>query len=109
VSMLACWCWETRESCSLSLHDALPISNDQGVVRCELGELAAGSNVTVRIVVEARALGSLTNVVRVSGTEADLEPANNAMSAVTQDRKSTRLNSSHVSISYAVSCLKKKR
>src|SRR5437868_11949038 len=27
---------------------------------------------------------------------------------VTQDRKSTRLNSSHVSISYAVFCLKKK-
>src|SRR5699024_11274876 len=27
----------------------------------------------------------------------------------TQDRKSTRLNSSHVSISYAVFCLKKKR
>src|SRR5437870_1602726 len=26
-----------------------------------------------------------------------------------QDRKSTRLNSSHVAISYAVSCLKKKR
>src|SRR5699024_11358804 len=29
--------------------------------------------------------------------------------AYTQDRKSTRLNSSHVSISYAVFCLKKKR
>src|SRR5699024_12121725 len=28
--------------------------------------------------------------------------------AVAQDRKSTRLNSSHVSISYAVFCLKKK-
>src|SRR5699024_1482821 len=28
--------------------------------------------------------------------------------ALTQDRKSTRLNSSHVSISYAVFCLKKK-
>src|SRR5699024_12622036 len=27
----------------------------------------------------------------------------------TQDRKSTRLNSSHVSISYAVFCLKKKK
>src|SRR5690625_6214912 len=27
----------------------------------------------------------------------------------TQDRKSTRLNSSHVAISYAVFCLKKKR
>src|SRR5699024_12420572 len=29
--------------------------------------------------------------------------------AVAQDRKSTRLNSSHVSISYAVFCLKKKK
>src|SRR5699024_12444456 len=28
---------------------------------------------------------------------------------IRQDRKSTRLNSSHVSISYAVFCLKKKR
>src|SRR5207249_152427 len=28
--------------------------------------------------------------------------------AITKDRKSTRLNSSHVSISYAVFCLKKK-
>src|SRR5436309_10325503 len=30
-------------------------------------------------------------------------------SAVRRDRKSTRLNSSHVKISYAVLCLKKKR
>src|SRR5699024_12596854 len=29
--------------------------------------------------------------------------------SMSQDRKSTRLNSSHVSISYAVFCLKKKR
>src|SRR5699024_12841517 len=29
--------------------------------------------------------------------------------AITTDRKSTRLNSSHVSISYAVFCLKKKK
>src|SRR5690625_5757835 len=28
---------------------------------------------------------------------------------ITEDRKSTRLNSSHVAISYAVFCLKKKR
>src|SRR5699024_12148982 len=31
------------------------------------------------------------------------------IAAVSADRKSTRLNSSHVSISYAVFCLKKKR
>src|SRR5690349_23536576 len=32
-----------------------------------------------------------------------------AASALNQDRKSTRLNSSHVEISYAVFCLKKKK
>src|SRR5699024_11340683 len=32
-----------------------------------------------------------------------------AVSQLGQDRKSTRLNSSHVSISYAVFCLKKKK
>src|SRR5690242_21611608 len=31
------------------------------------------------------------------------------ISAIKQDRKSTRLNSSHMSISYAVFCLKKKK
>src|SRR5207249_7297156 len=36
------------------------------------------------------------------------EPAREA-AVKTVDRKSTRLNSSHVSISYAVFCLKKKR
>src|SRR5207249_8294039 len=32
-----------------------------------------------------------------------------AVAAIEEDRKSTRLNSSHVSISYAVFCLKKKK
>src|SRR5207249_5464898 len=35
--------------------------------------------------------------------------ANSARGVVNIDRKSTRLNSSHVSISYAVFCLKKKK
>src|SRR5690349_23742473 len=35
-------------------------------------------------------------------------PASLASQVVTSDRKSTRLNSSHVEISYAVFCLKKK-
>src|SRR6266498_1263890 len=38
------------------------------------------------------------------GLEGDFHP-----SAVSRDRKSTRLNSSHVRISYAVFCLKKKK
>src|SRR5699024_12101414 len=37
-----------------------------------------------------------------------LEEKASAIFADTKDRKSTRLNSSHVSISYAVFCLKKK-
>src|SRR5207249_11426114 len=55
------------------------------------------------------------NVVRVSplllkGACSLPEPALvGAALAVARDRKSTRLNSSHVSISYAVFCLKKKK
>src|SRR3712207_7378628 len=39
----------------------------------------------------------------------DLAKAAHAGIAATQDRKSTRLNSSHANISYAVFCLKKKK
>src|SRR5437870_10171318 len=42
-----------------------------------------------------------------SGVSSDLESA--TMIATLIDRKSTRLNSSHVAISYAVFCLKKKK
>src|SRR3712207_8151859 len=38
----------------------------------------------------------------------DLENAENAIRNMGVDRKSTRLNSSHANISYAVFCLKKK-
>src|SRR5207249_10637704 len=41
----------------------------------------------------------IRSLLRVQSVEKGFEP---------QDRKSTRLNSSHVSISYAVFCLKKK-
>src|SRR5690606_6658068 len=39
----------------------------------------------------------------------DLQPLTTYKSQITVDRKSTRLNSSHVKISYAVFCLKKKK
>src|SRR5699024_11275691 len=55
----------------------------------------------------------LKNLLEVSGLIDELEvrkapPASREDLARFQDRKSTRLNSSHVSISYAVFCLKKK-
>src|SRR5437660_3943470 len=56
-----------------------------------------------------------TGHVRLTDPKADLVAerlelnVNTEAGVVTQDRKSTRLNSSHVAISYAVFCLKKKK
>src|SRR5690349_24542165 len=80
----------TTEIYTLSLHDALPIY-DQVVDRQPDG----AAPVRVASVHGGRRLGGLV----VDG----------GAGQVGQDRKSTRLNSSHVEISYAVFCLKKKK
>src|SRR5699024_11560641 len=78
---------------TLSLHDALPISGDGfEVARADLAQRGPGDFFGRR----QHGLPAL----HVADLAADL--------ALMQDRKSTRLNSSHVSISYAVFCLKKK-
>src|SRR3712207_8486688 len=46
---------------------------------------------------------------RVTPTEADLDILLEHVRDLKEDRKSTRLNSSHANISYAVFCLKKKK
>src|SRR5436305_9210650 len=81
---------------TLSLHDALPISFD---------ELGGGNNPYYSY--GARLTIPLSNV----GPRNQYKASKAALQQiVTQlgDRKSTRLNSSHVRISYAVFCLKKK-
>src|SRR5437899_10693908 len=76
----------TTEIYTLSLHDALPISHDVDV------------NESTPIRLTLKTGGSVTgHITGVTG--ADLG----------RDRKSTRLNSSHLGISYAVFCLKKKK
>src|SRR2546430_11774081 len=72
----------TTEIYTLSLHDALPISFRQLGVRHGHRRVRQG-------------------VRRVSG--------DGAPEMLDRDRKSTRLNSSHSQISYAVFCLKKKK
>src|SRR2546430_17533153 len=80
----------TTEIYTLSLHDALPICADGDHVA-----LATVAEVRRELVSEgAVAVRPLPQVVPV---DPDL------------DRKSTRLNSSHSQISYAVFCLKKKK
>src|SRR2546430_12118727 len=76
----------TTEIYTLSLHDALPIS-DLGV-----------GGVAEQALVHEREVGHVEEV---------LDDARAARAH--QDRKSTRLNSSHSQISYAVFCLKKKK
>src|SRR5205807_9537312 len=78
----------TPQIYTLSLHDALPI--------CHLGDEAPG---------DVRVQGPDRGEVHVAHP-ADA-PA--GLTGEEEDRKSTRLNSSHLVISYAVFCLKKKK
>src|SRR3712207_8431441 len=88
----------TTEIYTLSLHDALPICRfsaqrhlraEPGAIRCALRAQRAPR--------DGRGLGA-------GGSGANAVRAD----CGTKDRKSTRLNSSHANISYAVFCLKKK-
>src|SRR5256885_13758476 len=89
----------TTEIYTLSLHDALPISpgmpsevHPYPFTGRQLPCLVGGE------------------FVRQGRTFENINPVNGAaVCTVTEDRKSTRLNSSHLVISYAVFCLKKKK
>src|SRR5690606_40510271 len=99
----------SSDSYPLSLHDALPISRESLI---RLRELARRAGVPI----EPPTLldGDGAPRFRESPLLGDLErlwavgrrPQAHGRSAE-RDRKSTRLNSSHVKISYAVFCLKK--
>src|SRR5205085_4500421 len=88
-------------SYSLSLHDALPIF-DEGLNRSDVTAGATHAAVTegVPLVVEVAVVGARSGCAPLAGVRVDIWHA--------EDRKSTRLNSSHSQISYAVFCLKKK-
>src|SRR5688572_32415122 len=81
----------TTEIYTLSLHDALPIFGEQVP---KIYAINKSEGVARRI---ARPLELFTRI---------FNPFVNSSSG---DRKSTRLNSSHSQISYAVFCLKKKK
>src|SRR2546421_4529014 len=89
----------------LPLHDALPISVDA----CRLapgGTFAAGTGNSAPTPCPAGTFNPDAGATTAAGCTA--APAG-SFAAGTRDRKSTRLNSSHDQISYAVFCLKKKK
>src|SRR5947207_6536970 len=79
----------TTEIYTLSLHDALPI--------------------WVEARAEQRHAAGLLEAFLICPLPAVFDTANYEPLDVAKDRKSTRLNSSHTVISYAVFCLKKKK
>src|SRR3712207_6960489 len=84
----------TTEIYTLSLHDALPISASVCIHRRRTNAPDYGMDVAAR----TRVLQRRRRPAYITA------PSNKA-----RDRKSTRLNSSHANISYAVFCLKKKK
>src|SRR5690606_40726026 len=97
----------TAEYSTLSLHDALPIYVVKGATTDSIKiRLSDGREIT-----PLRVLADPETDVAVMPVEArSLVPARLGNSDELEiDRKSTRLNSSHVKISYAVFCLKKKK
>src|SRR5699024_12485029 len=92
----------------LSLHDALPILRRVlRALRHADRDRPGGPLASQRLLAEA--IRHRTNLT-VSGASGPLVAALDDVRALADlDRKSTRLNSSHVSISYAVFCLKKKK
>src|SRR5690606_42068586 len=94
--------YSTADMISLSLHDALPISFSYLISHGDLdqGHQQFFANLINRL--DRHQLAVVTQACRrfyrlYSNVFKEL------------DRKSTRLNSSHVKISYAVFCLKKKK
>src|SRR5205085_10738005 len=92
---------------SLSLHDALPIYGFQDQLDADARELAIDDLLGP----EPDDDGDAAHQHKGGGDDAlgERERAHGAPAAgAMPDRKSTRLNSSHSQISYAVFCLKKK-
>src|SRR3712207_7300888 len=83
----------TTEIYTLSLHDALPI--------CPVGRRARRIAWPLGAHADPLPPGPVAGVPHRRPAELRAHPAR-------RDRKSTRLNSSHANISYAVFCLKKK-
>src|SRR3712207_7294882 len=93
----------TTEIYTLSLHDALPIYAKDGITVIEYE--AAIIREAVSRALNGESLRSIAPDFNRRGN-VNAQSAEWSGAGLRQDRKSTRLNSSHANISYAVFCLK---
>src|SRR5690606_41637115 len=91
----------TTDIYTLSLHDALPISFFISYSTYKDSLIMAHRQLVENLSVPIIPINSSVSILPLIGS------VDSFRSAIL-DRKSTRLNSSHVKISYAVFCLKKK-
>src|SRR5439155_20084951 len=94
----------TSEIYTLSLHDALPISVE---IDTDQPGCAAHGIAQKDLVTPFHCIGREIGCVAQEGDKPAIGADRRRVGG--GDRKSTRLNSSHVAISYAVFCLKKKK
>src|SRR5207244_11347784 len=95
--------------CNLYLHDALPISHDVTLVFEVMRRMRDEGRSVVFIshrMDEVKEIADHITIFR-DGKDVGTFPMNEVQEDQMVDRKSTRLNSSHQIISYAVFCLKK--
>src|SRR3712207_8316417 len=98
----------TTEIYTLSLHDALPILTQKAVViHHTLNSLGGETTVAIETIESLYELGYEVDLVTVQPPDLDTLVRSYGKK-IHVDRKSTRLNSSHANISYAVFCLKKR-
>src|SRR2546430_10412295 len=100
--------WNDAEAVKLNGVDRLiyrsnKLGADQRVTN------TGGGNTSSKLIEKDPLTGEPVEVLWVKGSGGDLRTSTKEnFSSLCQDRKSTRLNSSHSQISYAVFCLKKK-
>src|SRR5204863_5863216 len=108
TSLLLSTCAGAPVRTTLTLHDALPIwtwpklADDLRAAGVAHGDLQHGN-----VILMLRPGGANLSLIDYDGMFRLAPPGRSIK--MTLDRKSTRLNSSHVEISYAVFCLKKKK
>src|SRR5205814_9045707 len=103
LTLFSCRDAPTPDPYALSLHDALPISPGPPQPARAGRSAARKRRRSPRSTRRAADVPPMARAVRLQ-LRLPAKPSRSA-----RDRKSTRLNSSHLGISYAVFCLKKKK